>query len=269
MMLSSALVAALGVTLPKVSGGTSPLVLIVMWGGLFGLTLGPLASQMAASRLRHVVVWSSVVFFNGLSTVVEGRFFMPDAVTAPVAQAMMYLITSLVGGVLITLLFAPRGDPLRPASPPQRPWYSWAWRFVVSAFSYLVFYYLFGVINYTLVTHPYYQERIAGLTVPPAQVVLMAEAIRAPMMVLALLPLVLTFRTTRRRLFVICGLLLAVIGAAPLLLANSLPMFLRVASAWEIFLQNFSTGAVIALLLASPAIEPAQDKRHAATISAG
>jgi len=244
-------------------------VLIVMWGALFGLILGPLAAQMAASRLQHVVVWSSMAFFTGLATVVEGRFFMPDAGTAPVAQAVMYLIASLVGGVLITMLFAPRSDSSRPTSPPHRSWYSWTWRFVVSAFSYLVFYYLFGAINYTLVTHPYYQARIAGLTVPPARVLLMAEAIRAPMMVLALLPLVLTFRTTRRRLIVICGLLLAVIGAAPLLLADSLPVFLRVASAWEIFLQNFSTGAVIALLLASPVVGPVQDKRHAVTVSAG
>jgi len=38
-------------------------------------------------------------------------------------------------------------------------------------------------------------------------------------------------------------------GVAPLLGASALPLFLRVASGWEIFLQNFSTGAVAALLL--------------------
>lgn len=42
-------------------------------------------------------------------------------------------------------------------------------------------------------------------------------------------------------------------GLVPLASDATLPLFLRVASGWEILLQNFSTGAVVALLLGSGA----------------
>jgi hypothetical protein len=69
--------------------------------------------------------------------------------------------------------------------------------------------------------------------------------------VFSVLPLVLTIRTTRRRLAIMCGVILFVIGGViPLLQqVNTLPLFLLVASAWEIFFQNFLTGVVVAILM--------------------
>ena len=43
----------------------------------------------------------------------------------------------------------------------QRPWHAWAWRFALSALSYVAFYYVFGAVNYALVTQPYYVLRFA------------------------------------------------------------------------------------------------------------
>jgi hypothetical protein len=114
---------------------------------------------------------------------------------------------------------------------------------------YLTFYYVFGALNYTLVTKPYYETHAGGVTVPQPQVVFLVELARAPLIVLSIVPLVLTMRTTKRRLAVTCGTILFMVGGLIPLLQAPLPVFLRVASAWEIFLQNFPTGVIVALLL--------------------
>ncbi len=90
----------------------------------------------------------------------------------------------------------------------------------------------------------------------------MVESIRAPLIVLSVLPLVLTVRTTRRRLVVICGIILFVIGGVVPLLhqVNILPLFLLVASAWEIFFQNFLTGVVVAILLGYGSNNPIENE---------
>ena len=161
------------------------------------------------------------------------------------------LFVAFVTAILILILFAPSGKVQVSSTHISRPWHAWVWRFVVSSLSFIIFYFIFGAVNYALVTKPYYETHIGGLTVPAPQVVLMAELMRAPLIVLSVLPLLVTIRTTRRRLAVICGIILFVVGGVVPLLqqVNTLPLFLLVASAWEIFFQNFPTGAVVAVLL--------------------
>ncbi|MEJ2754049.1 MAG: hypothetical protein P8169_15445, partial [Chloroflexota bacterium] len=106
-----------------------------------------------------------------------------------------------------------------------------------------------------LVTRPYYEALGSPLAVPDPQTVLRAEMIRAVLIVLSVVPFLLTARMPLRRLAVWSGLLLFVIGGiVPLTWqAGSLAPQLLLASAVEIFFQNFTTGAAAALLLARPA----------------
>jgi hypothetical protein len=48
----------------------------------------------------------------------------------------------------------------------SRTWYSWAWRLCVSAASYVLFYWIYGALNYLLVTRPYYSPQQTTLQVP-------------------------------------------------------------------------------------------------------
>ncbi|NMB60035.1 MAG: hypothetical protein GYA12_12765, partial [Chloroflexi bacterium] len=100
-------------------------------------------------------------------------------------------------------------------------------------------------------TRPYYETHAGGLTVPPALTVLVIELIRAPLIVLSVVPFLLFHRTNRTRMAVNTGLILFIIGGiVPLLFqAGSLPAILLLASGVEIFLQNFSTGFVSGWLL--------------------
>lgn len=243
---------------PMSSAPDSELILfwVLLTGIVMSLFLGPLASRMQASGSRHIWVWSMVIFFNMGSVAIEGAIFAPGLATVPLPVLFaQQLLASAAAAFLIYRLFAkPGASPALAGMLRVHPWYSWLWRFVAASISYLVFYYLFGTINYTLVTEPYYTSHAGGLMTPAASLVLMTESIRAPLIVLSAGVFVLTFRANRRRTMLITGVMLFWIGGvAPLLLqAGSLPAILLVASGVEIFFQNFFTGLVTAWLLWTP-----------------
>ncbi len=222
-------------------------------GILIGVTLGPIAARVQASRWSHWAVWGSVLFLNTLSVGIEGAFFAPTLspmVSMPAAWIAYLMLESVVTAGLIAWLTGQSADAAISSPPRKRAWYSWTWRFVTSSFSYLLFYFIFGAVNYALVTKPYYAAHVSGLAVPAPQTVLMAEMVRAPLIVLSIVPLLVLWRGKKGVLAVLCGIILFVIGGViPLLLNTALPDLLRFASAIEIFFQNFCTGVVTVALL--------------------
>jgi hypothetical protein len=221
---------------------------------LLGVILGPLAARLTLTRLQHFILWGSLIFFNLGSVAIEGAYFVPELVTVPLPVLFtQQLLASAGAALVIVLLFAAVGKPASSWADAlrTRPWHSWVWRFVLSAFSYLLFYLIFGALNYSLVTGPYYEAHAGGLAVPAPEVVLMAELVRAPLIVLSVLLFLLSARGAKRQLMVRTGwLLFAIGGIVPLVLqVSSLPLLLLAASAVEIFLQNFLTGVVAAGLM--------------------
>ena len=223
-------------------------------GTVIGFILGLLASSMSGTWARHMIVWGSIIFFNIASVTIEGRFFAPDLVQGSmIVLVIQQLVVALVASALIVKLFA--SDKVStPLIGIQRSRFSWLWRFILSALSYMIFYYFFGAINYLLVTGPYYETHVGGLTVPAPQVVLLAELVRAPMILLSVIPFLMTFPASKKQMGFLTGMILfAVGGVAPLLMqANILPRVLLFASAVEIFFQNYLTGIVAARLLGRP-----------------
>ncbi len=89
----------------------------------------------------------------------------------------------------------------------------------------------------------------------------MAELVRAPMIVLSILPLILLWRGRKLTLAVLCEIILFIIGGViQLLLNTALPDLLRFASAIEIFFQNFCTGLVTVSLLGFREASAAQNQ---------
>jgi hypothetical protein len=179
---------------------------------------------------------------------------VPELVTIPLPVLFAQQLLASAGAALaIVLCFSAVGKPASTWADAlrTRPWHLWVWRFIVSSFSYLVFYFVFGALNYSLVTAPYYESHAGGLTVPAVEVVLMAELVRAPLIVLSILFYLLLVRGAKRQLMFKTGwLLFAIGGIVPLVLqVSSLPALLLLASAVEIFLQNFLTGVVAAGLM--------------------
>jgi hypothetical protein len=235
------------------SGSENGLLLLVVSILLLGVFLGPFAARLRLSRLQHFILWWSLILFNLGSVALEGAYFAPSLVTIPIPVLLAQQFLATAGAALaVTYLFASRGiSSSWSTALCTRPWYSWLWRFLLSAFSYLAFYFIFGGLNYSLVTKPYYDTHAGGLTVPAPEVVLILESIRGLLIVFSVFLLLLSIRGRRLGLMSMTGwLIFAIGGIIPLIWqVNSLPLFLLFASAIEIFFQNFLTGAVAAWLM--------------------
>ncbi|MBL8063195.1 MAG: hypothetical protein JNK32_09270 [Anaerolineales bacterium] len=254
LMVSGMIAVMTGVQMATSMNNESAFNWLMISSLLLGVILGPVAARLQLTRRQHFVLWGSLIFFNLGSVAIEGAYFAPELVPIPVPILFVQqALASACAAAIIVLTFAKVGTPLSSWADAlrTRPWFSWLWRFLASSFSYLVFYFIFGAINYSLVTRPYYESHAGGLTAPAPEVVLMAELVRAPLIVLSILFFLLSARGTKRELMIKSGwLIFAIGGIIPLVLQiSALPLFLLAASAVEIFCQNFLTGAVAAYLM--------------------
>jgi hypothetical protein len=243
----------LGVQMPTSAGSGNSMFWLFVASIVMGFILCPIAMRLSLTRWQHFILWLCLIFFNMGSVAIEGKYFVPDLVPLPLTVLFVQQLFASAGAALIiTLTCAKSSKPVSWLDALQtRPRLAWLWRFLLSAFSYLIFYFIFGSLNYSLVTKPYYESHAGGLTAPAPEVVLMAELVRAPLIVLSILLFLLSERGTQRELMRKAGwILFAVGGIVPLVLqAGSLPLLLLAASAVEIFCQNFLTGAVSAWFL--------------------
>jgi hypothetical protein len=235
------------------AGNQSGAVVMLISAILLGVFLGPVAARLALSRLQHFFLWLTLIIFNLGSVALEGAYFAPNLVKTPVPVLLAQQLFAAAGASLaITRLFGRPGLSFSwLGSLRWRSWPSWLWRFLVSALSYVVFYWIFGGLNYALVTKPYYESQAGGLTVPAPGTVLILESIRGLLIVFSVLLLLLSMRGTRKQFVTTTGwLVFAVGGIIPLCWQiTTLPLLLLFASAIEIFFQNFLTGAVSARLM--------------------
>ena len=226
---------------------------LALSGILLGLLLGPLAARLSLARWQHFLLWASLIFFNLGAVAIEGAYFVPGLVPLPLPVLLAQQVLAAAGAALaISVLFAMPGQPASWwAALHRRPWHAWLWRFAASALSYVVLYYVFGALNFALVTQPYYASHAGGLDTPSPGQVIVAELVRAPLIMLSVLLFLLSAQMPRRRLMVVTGLLLfAIGGVVPLIMQiSSLPLLLLAASAVEILCQNFGAGLVAARLL--------------------
>lgn len=229
-------------------------------GFLLAIILGAVAPLVYAKRIRAVGTWTVLIFLNMASVVIEGYFFAPGLLPLSLVPRVLVLhaFSSVIIAAAIAYFFPCNSETPKRIQPIKRSALSWTGRFLASAASYLVFYYVFGAINYALITGPYYQTH-TGLQVPAAQTVILVASFRSVIIILSLLPLITALQLPKGKRALLCGFLLFVIGGVlPLATQTSvLPPILLLASGVEIFFQNFLTGAVAALLLGRPGTPPA------------
>jgi len=253
LMVAGTIGAILGAQMGDEPGAASGMVWMLLAAFLLGVFLAPFASRLILSRGQHIMLWGSLILFNIGSVAIEGAYFAPELVPVPISILIgQQCLAASSAALAITLLFASIGKSVSWREALQRrPWHSWLWRFLLSACSYMLFYFIFGALNYSLVTKPYYESHAGGLAVPTLEILFIVEAVRGLLIVFSVLLFLLSSRGTRRQLMITTGwLLFAIGGIVPLIWQiNSLPLFLLFASAIEIFFQNFLTGAVAAWLM--------------------
>lgn len=234
---------------------TLQLATTALSGFLMAVVLGPTASLVHASRGRSIFIWTALVFGNMASVIIEGYFFAPGLLPGVLVPRVLALqaLTSVVLAGSIAFFFPPSAQAVNKKVAIKRSPLSWTGRFMASAASYLFFYYFFGAINYLLVTGPYYESH-PELAVPAAATVIKLASFRSLLIVLSILPLIISLHLPKRKLALLCGFLLFLVGGAVPLLSqtSAMPPVLLLASAVEIFFQNLLTGMVAALLLGRP-----------------
>jgi hypothetical protein len=121
---------------------------------------------------------------------------------------------------------------------------------LLAAFSYLVFYEVFGAITYQFFTKGYYPHAAEQVSAMGAWF-FGYQIARGLVMTLAVLPVIYALRLPRWQAALIVGLLVWVIGgAAPLLVPNEMMgTTQRYIHIGEIFTQNFLLGVTATLLL--------------------
>lgn len=253
LAIGGSLLVFLGADLPAAEDASEQLPWILISGVAIGLILGPLNKNLAASRGQKFLVWVSLLFLNSLGVAIEGYFFVPGIIspaTFPYLIAQQ-LIAAAGTAALISILFTPKPNSDAATEFSKRSWYSWLWRLAVGVLIYVFLFLVIGRLNFELVTRPFYEQQ-GGLDLPDMPSLLAVETIRGILIVFSVLPLILLFQTTKRRLMISTGIIVFLIGGlVPLMLqVTTLPGFLLMASGWEIFLQLFPTGMAAAALLA-------------------
>ena len=219
-------------------------------GTVVGTWSAALATRMTGSAARAGAALACLIFVNLAAVMIEGAAFEPSALDLsafPFALIVQLFVAALVAFAAIGLA-RPRSEVVLTLR--RRTAVAWTGRYALCVLVYVVLYFVVGAVNFLLVTGPYYRSGVAGLVLPPPDVVLVVAIVEGGLFPIAIALLARAMGSSPRGRAFAAGTSMAVLGGVvPLILAPSLPPPLRVSSAIEIFLQKFPTGAVAAMLL--------------------
>jgi hypothetical protein len=203
-------------------------------------------AQTARWRGWRLAVTLAVVFYGILSfnSIIEAIFF--GFFTAR-AGAVILLMTALSSALFSpALLLLAKRDP---GPPPLSEWTPilTAPRFIAGSASYLIIYFVFGLIIY-----PFVADFYAGFGTPSmARVIGMALFVRGPIFVALAALIIAVSGTSRRATILMVAVSMSVIGGvAPLMVPTSLfPDAVRLVHFIEVTSENFLFGWILGILL--------------------
>lgn len=252
VILAGVILTIMGLKFPESSSEYSFILFIMFISGFIISIVGGIIVKNLKLRKFEIYIFLFLMFFlNSATQLLEALFFAPGIITWEVAptifaqQFIMYMLTS----VGITLLFSNKNK--IESIKLNRSWKEWFWRLLLSSASYVLFYFVFGIINAMSFTGEYYKSQISGLSQPNTFEILILEPIRAIIIVLSVLPIILNLNTSKKKRMVMVGMSLFVIGGLiPMLQQiDTLPIVIVITSTFEMFFQFFLTGMVITYII--------------------
>jgi len=217
---------------------------------------------------QGAAIFAMLELIGLVCTLSEGVVFFPEKKAQMMAGlaggSVLYLIAAVVLTVLAKLLKL--HDEQKPAIE-HRSFGMAIPMILLAAFSYLVYYEIFGALTYQFFTKGYYPHAVEQVSAM-GMWFFGYQIARGLVMTLAVLPVIYTLRLPRIQAALIVGLLVWVVGgAAPLVVPNEMMTAMqRYIHIGEIFTQNFLLG-MTATLLMRPRTPVAQKVRlHSATV---
>jgi hypothetical protein len=247
-LLAGAILSRLHLSPPPLLPGTTPGGLFVasLYGGLLLVaSLVPIASGLGG---RFPVRWVSLGLLlyvaTGVNTVVELSVFGTSNTGLAFMLVHYFVSFAAVTAALAWLFGSQKGA----ASLPQFGFMSWLWRAAAAWLAWPVIYFVFGMCVAPIVV-PHYVAGVAGLRIPPIDVIFRTQLVRSVLFLGSSLPVILLWTSSRRRLMVALGIAHTVmVGLYGLSMASWMPMVLRVTHSVEITADSFAYALVLALL---------------------
>ena len=207
---------------------------------------------MELSRLKLLFVALVILFFKfsisyfRMCVFCTRSYYKTDDFPLLVQQ----LIISIIMSGVIALLFGVTNKKNIQDSSPSHSLIGWVWRIAASMVCYIIFYYLFGKVNFALFTSSYYMDNMGGLGIPSLIDIVKIESVRSLLIVLSVIFIAISSIDVRKRA-IVTGLTVFLIGGVMPLVQqlSTLPTALVIASVIEILFQNFLTGVVLVMLI--------------------
>lgn len=258
--VSGSLLPRLGVQPPPLPPGTKVATIgaYTALGSVFlALALAQVAAGITGSLLgRWLVIAFLAWVAYGVNSALEASIFTVSGKNA--GGALFTLLYSLVASLAMASAVAW----LFPAPHPGAGFLTevnaffagrspgeWAWRLAASVAAFPAIYYLFGALVSPLVIG-YYTRNAFGLALPERSRILLVQAARSPLFLLAVLPVLITWYPGRPAFLTLGLALFALVGWTPLLVAYWLPVRLRVVHGAEILADSVVYAWVVTRLLA-------------------
>jgi len=213
-------------------------------GLLAGLTLSLLAGGLSGGFLARWFMPTSLSWIvYAVDTAIEGAVFSTFAAVS-LFTVVTFLGASLLCGATVAWLFPP-ATRNRSFSTSARTWIAshrtqgWLWRLGLAWLAFPVIYVTFGSLVAPFVIEVYVQQRLE-LTVPGWSIILITQAIRSVLFLVACLPILIAWQQTRRRLLVTLSWALFVfVGLLYMLQAYWMPLDFRLAHSLEILADSY------------------------------
>jgi hypothetical protein len=257
-IVSGALASALHLPLPSLPHNASA----AEGFALFVLASVLLAAGTAQSawclrggfKTRWLALGALLFICVGVNTAIEAVVFSS---TIQPLEGVTLAGMSLIPSVLAAAILArrPPGRGTDPVTMPAFGGLGWSWRLIAAWLAFPVIYYTFGMIIAPLILDAY-KQGIAGLRIPSFAETVATQLARSPIFLAVVLPCVLLWDGSRRKLGLRLGLALAImIGAYGLVQATFFPMHLRIVHTIEIAADELAYAFVLARLF-----RPAESK---------
>ncbi|HWR16981.1 MAG TPA: hypothetical protein VN577_19285 [Terriglobales bacterium] len=250
MVVSGALMTALHLPMLRpIPGETrSPetqFLLMMLCTPVLIVGLIPLVQGLRGTWVQRCLAIAALMFVTlGLNTIIELTIFSDLLPDGNLLVSAFFILPALITAAVISY---GKGRT-------EEPTFAhfgiggWSWRLVLAWMSFPVIYFLFGMCVGPFVA-PHYMAGVAGLKIPPVDVIIKTQLVRSLFFLAASFPAVLLWTKSRGKFIMAMGLAHAVmVGIFPLMQAGFLPMLLRVLHSIEITADSFAYAAVLGLL---------------------
>lgn len=255
--VGSMLAGLLGMQMPSLPAGTDPQTLMLIQllsSPLLALALAFLSQRMEGGFLSRWLILSLLTWVAySVNTVLEAAIFTTFGEGASFT-VLIQLVGSLTCAAAVAVLFRPQ-DAGRGFTTSVREFFArrstgdWAWRIALAAVIFMPIYLFFGRLVVPF-TYEYYQQELAGLTAPGWGQILPVLFVRSVLFLVVSLPVLITWRKSRRSLILSLGFALFVlVGALGLIGGYWMPTSVRLYHSLEILADSLVYAWVLVILL--------------------